>query len=208
MDLGAWSLDPFVFLGVGVAAFLYARGWRYLRRRGRHAATRVHAACFGLGLGLILLALVSPIGTYDSDLFSLHMTEHLLLTVGAPPLLLLGSPLVALLWGLPDQERRGAARLLRPNAGLFKVGSRLARPAVALTLFVMTFALWHVPVLYDAAQGQTLIHYTEHVMFFTTALLFWWPVIHPAGAPAASARSPPSPMCRSPCWKARSSARC
>ena len=181
VDLSAWSLDPFVLLGVGVVAVLYTRGWRYLRRHSRHAATKAQATCFGVGLGLILLALVSPIGTYDSDLFSLHMTEHLLLTVGAPPLLLLGSPLLALLWGLPDQERRGAARLLRPNGGLFRVGSALAQPPVALALFVTTFALWHVPVLYDAAQGETLIHYTEHILFFSTALLFWWPVIHPGG---------------------------
>jgi cytochrome c oxidase assembly factor CtaG len=64
---------------------------------------------------------------------------------------------------------------------LFRVGSSLARPTVALALFLTTFALWHVPVLYDAAQGHTTIHYTEHVLFFTTALLFWWPVIHPGG---------------------------
>jgi putative membrane protein len=183
VDPSAWSLDPFVLLGVGIAAVLYARGWRYLRRHSRHVATRAQAACFGIGLGLILLALVSPIGTYDSDLFSLHMTEHLLLTVGAPPLLLLGGPLLALLWGLPNQERRGAARLLRPDGWLFHVGGSLARPQVALTLFVITFALWHVPTLYDAAQGETVIHYTEHVLFFSTALLFWWPVIHPGGGP-------------------------
>jgi putative membrane protein len=181
VDLSAWSLDPLVLLGVGVAGVVYARGWRYLRRHSHHAATRARATCFGMGLGLILVALVSPIGTYDSELFSLHMTEHLLLTVGAPPLLLLGSPLVALLWGLPDQERRGAARWLKPGGWLFHVGSTLSRPPIALAVFVTTFALWHVPVLYDAAQGQTLIHYTEHAMFFTTALLFWWPVIHPGG---------------------------
>ncbi|HEY2594192.1 MAG TPA: cytochrome c oxidase assembly protein [Chloroflexota bacterium] len=181
MDLSAWSLDPFVLLGVGLAAVLYARGWRYLRRHSRHAATKARATAFGAGLGLILLALVSPIGTYDQDLFSLHMTEHLLLTVGAPPLLLLGGPLLALLWGLPDQERRGAGRWLRPGGWLFRVGSALARPTVALAVFVTTFALWHVPALYDAAQGQTLVHYTEHAMFFTAALLFWWPVIHPGG---------------------------
>ncbi|MBV9324483.1 MAG: cytochrome c oxidase assembly protein [Chloroflexi bacterium] len=181
MDLTAWSWDPFVLLGVALAAVLYARGWRYLRRRGSQRATTGAAVCFGVGLVLILLALVSPIGTYDSDLFSLHMTEHLLLTAGAAPLLLLGRPLVPLLWGLPDQERRGASRLLRPRGTLFRVGSGLARPSVAVTLFVTSFALWHVPFMYDAAQGQSVVHYAEHTLFFLTALLFWWPVIHPGG---------------------------
>jgi putative membrane protein len=181
VDLTAWSWDPAVLLGVGVAAVLYARGWRYLRRRGSHLASRSEATCFAAGLGAILLALVSPIGTYDQALFSLHMTEHLLLTVAAAPLLLLGKPLVPMLWGLPDQERRGAVRLLRPRGVLFGTFSALARPSAALALFTITFALWHVPVLYDAAQGQTLVHYTEHILFFTTALLLWWPVIHPGG---------------------------
>jgi putative membrane protein len=148
---------------------------------GQNTQSKSEAMCFAAGLALILLALVSPIGTYDQALFSLHMTEHLLLTVGAAPLLLLGKPLVPLLWGLPDQERRGAARLLKPRGTLFRLGSSLARPPTALALFTITFALWHVPALYDAAQGQTLVHYAEHTLFFTTALLFWWPVIHPGG---------------------------
>jgi cytochrome c oxidase assembly factor CtaG len=181
VDLTAWSWDPVVLLGVGAAAVLYARGWRYLRRRGSHTATRAEAACFAAGLGMILLALISPIGTYDQALFSLHMTEHLLLTAAAAPLLLLGKPLVPLLWGLPAQERRGASRLLRPRGALLGICGALARPSTALALFTITFALWHVPALYDAAQGQTLVHYAEHVLFFTTALLLWWPVIHPGG---------------------------
>jgi cytochrome c oxidase assembly factor CtaG len=188
MDLTAWSWDPVVLLSVGVAAVLYARGWRYLRRRGSHAFPRSAAWCFAGGLAMILLALVSPIGTYDQDLFSLHMTEHLLLTVGAAPLLLLASPLVPLLWGLPDQERRGAVRMLRPHGVLFRLGSFLARPAVAVTAFVTFFALWHVPALYDAAQGQSVVHYAEHTLFFVTALLFWWPVIHPGGGARRLAR--------------------
>jgi cytochrome c oxidase assembly factor CtaG len=181
VDLTAWSWDPIVVLGVSVAGVVYARGWRALRRRGKHVASSARATCFAAGLGLIVLALLSPIGTYDQALFSLHMTEHLLLTVGAAPLLLLGKPLVPLLWGLPEEERRGAARLLHPRGALFGICSALARPTVALGLFTVTFALWHVPALYDAAQGQTLVHYAEHGMFFTTALLFWWPVIHPGG---------------------------
>jgi cytochrome c oxidase assembly factor CtaG len=188
VDFSAWSLDPAVLLGVGLAAVLYARGWQYLRRRGSRVATTGKAVCFGAGLALILVALVSPIGTYDSDLFSLHMTEHLLLTVGAPPLLLLGWPLVPLLWGLPQQERRGAARWLRPHGALFRMGSVLARPSVAVTVFVTVFALWHVPVLYDGAQGQTVVHYAEHALFFVAALLFWWPIVHPGGGARALGR--------------------
>ena len=170
MDLSRWSFDPVVLLGTALAAVLYARGWRQLKRR-----KTASAVYFGVGLGLILIALCSPVGTYDQQLFSAHMTEHLLLALGAAPLLLLGKPMVPLLLGLPRQERRGAASLFK---GLTAVG-----PRTALAMYAATFGLWHLPVLYDLAQGQTPVHYLEHVMFFGTALLFWYPVIHPDGGP-------------------------
>src|SRR5689334_8560271 len=72
VSLLAWSVDPLVVVGVGLAATLYARGWR----RSRLPAWR--AVCFGSGLALVVLALESPIGTYDQQLFVLHMTEHML----------------------------------------------------------------------------------------------------------------------------------
>ena len=181
MDLTAWSFDPLVVIGVLVSGGLYWRGWRKLRRKSKATAHVREAECFGLGLALLLIALCSPIGTYDQQLFSAHMVEHLLLTIGAPPLLLLGKPLLPVLWGLPDAERRGAALLLAPSNALAQIGGKLAEPRIALTLFVGSFAVWHVPTFYDAAQGPNVIHYLEHAVFFTTALLFWWPVIHPSG---------------------------
>ena len=187
MALTAWSWDPAILLSIAVATLLYARGWRHLWRRRHLVGPRVvgpepwRAVCFGAGLLTLVAALESPIGTYDQELFFLHMTEHLLLTMVAAPLLLLGAPLVPMLWGLPRQERHGAGRLLRPHGVLRQLGDALTNPYVALPVFLVTFSAWHIPALYDAAQGQTLIHYAEHVLFFATALLFWWPVIHPNG---------------------------
>src|SRR5262245_52607218 len=123
MDLAAWSWDPAVLLFVGIAGGVYLRGWFHLPRR--RMAT---ALCFAGGLGMIVLALCSPIGAYDQLLFSSHMTEHLLLALGAAPLLLLGKPLVPLLWCLPDQERHGLARLLRPDGMLARIGGTLVEP--------------------------------------------------------------------------------
>jgi cytochrome c oxidase assembly factor CtaG len=188
VSLTSWTFDPAILLSLALVGGLYARGWRYLRRRRRSVAAgqaagaeKWRAACFVGGLATLLIALESPIGTYDQDLFVLHMTQHLLLTALAPPLLLLGAPLLPILWGLPADERRGAGRLLSPRGVLRWLGNGFTHPYVALPVFLVTFSVWHIPVLYDAAEGQTLIHYTEHVLFFATALLFWWPVIHPNG---------------------------
>lgn len=181
MDVMAWSWDPVVVVGVLLAGALYWRGWQRLRRKSKTAAPVRAAQCFGLGLALLLIALCSPISTFDQTLFSAHMIEHLLLTIAVPALLLLGRPLVPILWGLPDADRRGAARLIGPTSVLARIGQILAGPKLALTLFVTIFAVWHIPTLYDAAQGQTVVHYLEHTTFFLAATFFWWPVIHPSG---------------------------
>jgi cytochrome c oxidase assembly factor CtaG len=180
MSLTAWTWDPAVLVGVGLAAAVYWRGWLKLKRRGGHPKNW-QLACFLSGLALVLVSLESPIGTYDQQLFVMHMTEHILLTLAAAPLLLLGAPLVPLLWGLPDQERRGAGRLIKPHSTLHRLGATLTRPFVSLTIFVVVFAVWHIPSLYDLAQGHTTVHYLEHILFFASAILFWWPVIHPSG---------------------------
>jgi cytochrome c oxidase assembly factor CtaG len=126
---------------------------------------------------------MSPIDSYDQQLFSLHMVEHLLLTLCAAPLLLLGRPLVPMLRALPAQERRGAARIFKPRGRIGQLGATMVRAPIALSLYLVVFATWHVPALYDAAQGSTLTHYAEHASLFGSALLFWWPVIHPHGGP-------------------------
>ena len=165
MSLITWRVDPLVVLSVALVAWLYARGWR----RSRLSAWR--AGWFAAGLATVIVALESPVGVYDQQLFVLHMTEHSLLMLVAAPLLLLGKPLSPLLWGLPRQERRGMGHLLARSA-------RLSHPLIAMPLFVATVAVWHVPALYDLAQAETLAHYLEHAMFFTAALLFWQPAIH------------------------------
>jgi putative membrane protein len=178
MTPGLWSLDPAVLLVVVIAGGLYVRGWLRLKRRGVS-----NALAFACGSSLVLLALCSPIGAYDQQLFSLHMTEHLLLALGAAPLLLLGKPLVPLLSGLPPSERRTVARMLAPGRPLPTLGRHVADPRVAMLVYVGAFAVWHLPPLYDLAQGSSPAHYLEHLTFFATALMFWWPVIHPRGGP-------------------------
>ncbi|MGI9146103.1 MAG: cytochrome c oxidase assembly protein [Chloroflexota bacterium] len=183
MSPSAWSWDSLILLSTGLVAFVYARGLGRIRRRTRRgAAERWRAASFGGGLAVLLLALESPINTYDDRLFSMHMLQHMLLVLGAAPLLLIGAPLVPLLWGLPDQERRGVGRLLSPHGQLHTLGHRITQPLVAEVLFLGTFAFWHVPPLYDSAQGRSLTHDLEHALLLGTALLFWWPLVQPTDA--------------------------
>ena len=180
MSPSAWSWDPLILLSVGLVAIVYARGLRRIRRRTRRAAPELWRAwAFGGGLAILIVALQSPISTYDNSLFSMHMLQHMLLVLGAAPLLLMGAPLLPFLWGLPDQERRGVGRLLGRHGPLQRFGHRITQPMVAAVLFLGTLALWHVPVLYDAAQGRSITHNLEHALLLGTAVLFWWPLLPP-----------------------------
>src|ERR1700675_2211153 len=99
--LASWSLDlKTVGLLLAVAA-LYLRGWLHLRAELPRKYTTGRLAAFAGGLGVIFLALVSPVGAFGDIMLSAHMIQHLLLIMVAPPLLLLGQPVLPLLRGLP-----------------------------------------------------------------------------------------------------------
>jgi putative membrane protein len=109
----ARSFEPSVVLGLVIVAAIYVAGLCELARRGRpwRTVTHRHAVSFMLGLLAVLLALLSPIDTFAGRLFALHMLQHLLLLMVAPPLLLLGNPLPALLVGAPRGLVRRVARV-------------------------------------------------------------------------------------------------
>lgn len=181
--LTSWVFEPQIVAGIALAAGLYALGWSRLRRRGRgrFRLPTWRGVAFGLGLAALAVALLSPLSTFDEVLLSFHMAQHLLLVIVAAPLIWLGAPLLPMLWAFPLGWRKALGRLLvdgSPVHGLFHF---LTTASIALAVYLTVMAVWHVPTFYDAAQGQTLVHDVEHLMFLAAALIFWWPVVHPTG---------------------------
>jgi putative membrane protein len=134
---------------------------------------------FLLGLGALLAALASPIDGYASISFAIHMVQHMLLTVVAAPLLMLGAPIRPLLRGLPAWVR---AAIVRPLARAHAVRTfvhLLRQPLIAAALYVGGLYAWHLPNLYDAALLDARVHLIEHAWFFLSALIFWSVVIDP-----------------------------
>lgn len=146
-------------VGLLVAAVLFALG-----RRPRDGVRR--DACFYAGLLVIVAAIDSPIDEYADRLFWVHMVQHVLLTMVAPPLILLGRPWPRSVRALPVGARRVIA------LGLHK-GRVLAAPIVAFVLFNGVLLAWHLPVLFDLTLRNQAVHDLEHALFFVTALLFW-----------------------------------
>jgi cytochrome c oxidase assembly factor CtaG len=179
---GRWEWRLEVLLPLAALGALYAKGWRRLRRRHRRGSLAAgwRLAAYGTGLGAVVLALCSPLELLAELSFTAHMVQHQLLVMVAPPLLLLGEPFPVLLWALPARARRLAGALVArpgPVRRLLRVATWMP---VAGALYTVTLWTWHHPALYEAALGRPLVHDLEHLAFFGTATLFWWPVVNPA----------------------------
>ncbi len=124
------------------------------------------------GLVAIGVALTSPIEAYEGSLFSVHMVQHLLLMLVAPPLLLGGGPItLTLRVSTPTIRRRLLWVLHSP------VVKAISFPVVTWVLFAAVNWGWHFSTLYDEALENQLLHYFQHATFLAAALLFWWPVV-------------------------------
>ncbi len=159
-----WPLDPTVYAGLLLLALAYAA-----LARGRADAGRRQSLYFLAGLLTIWVALETPIDTVsDHYLQSVHMLQHVLIGMVAPPLLLLAlSPSMV------------ATLLRRP-------GLRAAtEPIPAQLAFAVVMGAWHLPFLYDLAVRSEAVHVIEHLTFMAAGTLFWWPVV---GATSAAAR--------------------
>ncbi len=177
--LASWAFEPGVITGLLAAAILYARGWRRLRILAPRRFPAWRLACFLGGLLTIFVAIASPLDAFANLLLMVHMTQHLLLTMVAPPLVLLGSPFLPLLLGLPRRIRVDAIGPFLTWRPLKRLGAFLVHPVVCWTAFVLSNVAWHTPPLYELALRSSGWHRVEHASFLITSLLFWWPVIEP-----------------------------
>ncbi|HEY6961467.1 MAG TPA: cytochrome c oxidase assembly protein [Gaiellaceae bacterium] len=170
----SWPLE-WPLAALAVAAWLYWLGGRR-SASGATAAKRLRGTSFYAGLLAVALAVSSPVAAYDDRLFWAHMVQHVLLTMVAPPLLLLGRPWPRLARPHPASVRLPVTRavLVGPRlARARRVAEEASRPLGAFVLFAASLLLWHVPALYDLTLRHALVHDLEHGLFFGTALLFW-----------------------------------
>lgn len=177
--LQSWPFAPWVLFALILSAMIYLRGWRILHQRDPQRWQGSKAVAFLGGLAALFLALASPIEPFASLFLQIHMVQHLLLMMMAPPLLWLGAPLFPLLRGLPQPVRiYWIAPLLRWR-WLRRILNGLTQLIPAWLLFVGTTWLWHLPAVYELALRSNGWHYVQHACFLITALLFWYPVLRP-----------------------------
>lgn len=181
-----WPFDPAVVGGVALSALLYWLGLRYSIRAGLNRHIRWwQVAAFVAGLLAVLTALDSPLDTLADTWLWAHMIQHDLLTMVAPPLLLLGAPAWPVWRSIPLKARRATLSwVLRqrwPRRVWHVVEHYALAPWPVWLLYVGMYSIWHIPSLYDAAIAHQPIHVLEHITFLGTALLLWAQIIpsHP-----------------------------
>lgn len=179
-DIGrSWILPLWPTLGTVAVGALYLRGWKVARRTRSRELPPWRAFCFLAGLLCLWIALASPLDALDQFLLIAHMTQHVLLMSLAPPLLLLGNPVVPILRGLPRSFVRDELAPWMSSRGVRWLGKLFTNPIFGWLSMCLSIALWHVPAAYELALRSNFWHQVEHACFFFGSLAFWWYVVRP-----------------------------
>jgi putative copper resistance protein D len=166
------KLDSWLAVGLVLAAGVYLYGVHRLRVRGDRWPVARTVFFLGPGLGGIAAVTVSGLHAYDTALLSVHMVQHMVLSMISPIFLALGAPVTLALRTLPPRPRK---RLLAV------VHSRIARiysfPLVAFAIFVVNpFALYFTD-LYRYTLEHVWAHEVVHAHFIMTGCVFFWPLL-------------------------------
>jgi len=177
--LSSWSFEPKMALGLAASLVLYLRGWCILHRSSPKRFPAWRAWAFTGGLAAFWLAIASPLDAFSGLLLSAHMVQHLLLMSVAPPLILLGAPLLPLLRGLPRKFARDGVGPFLVWPALRRAGNAITHPLNCWIVMAVTLCAWHVPAAFDLALRSPGWHRLEHACFFGASFFFWWPVVRP-----------------------------
>ncbi|WP_156723633.1 cytochrome c oxidase assembly protein [Streptomyces apocyni] len=171
------SLDPFFLISSLVALGLYGWGVARLVRRG-DAWQAGRTVAFVLGVLSIALVMCTKLNDYGMVMFSVHMVQHMVISMLSPILLLLGAPMTLALRALPvaGRGRKGPRELL-----LKVLHSRYMRvvthPAFTLPMFIASlYGLYFTP-LFDFLMESKTGHTFMMVHFLMVGVVFFWPIM-------------------------------
>ena len=178
VDWTHWHNEPLLIGALVTAVWAYALSvgpWRH-RIAPNAELPRWEIVRFCSGVLVFFLAVGSPLDQIgERYLFSAHMLQHMIIVYAAAPLLLSGLPTWLVDRPLNHRAIRGVGRILFV-------------PVVAAVIYALCISIWHVPVAYELALRDKLVHVAQHLMFLAVSLAFWWPLASPS---AIIPRRPP-----------------
>ncbi|MDD9369553.1 MAG: cytochrome c oxidase assembly protein [Acidimicrobiales bacterium] len=170
-DFWRWQPHPEVWVLVGGVTVLAVYALRVVGPKvvpaGTPVVSRQQIGWFGLGLVLLWLASDWPMHDVGEDyLFSVHMTQHMVLTYLVPPVLLLATP-------------EWLARVVLGRGRVKRAFYFLAKPVAAALMFNGFLLLTHAPGVVNLSVDDALAHYLLHTVLVFTAFMLWMPVVGP-----------------------------
>jgi putative membrane protein len=170
-----------------LALLAYFYGVFRLHRRG-DAWPVGRTVSFTIGVVLFFLITNTGLAEYGMFLFSMHMLQHMMLSMITPIFLLLGAPITLTLRSL----RPAAAGHTGPRELLLGLlHSRFMRvvssPLFTLPLFIVSLYGLYFTSLFAFLMRSTVGHDAMLVHFLVVGLLFFWPIM---GVDPAPHRSP------------------
>ncbi|MFI1698953.1 cytochrome c oxidase assembly protein [Streptomyces bobili] len=172
-----WSPDPFFLVACLAALGLYAWGVVRLRRRG-DAWSAGRTVAFVGGVLTIMLVMCTRLNDYGMVMFSVHMVQHMVISMLSPILLLLGAPVTLALRALPTagKGRKGPRELLLMllHSWYMRI---VTHAAFTIPLFIASlYALYFTPI-FDFLMGSGLGHAAMMVHFLAVGVVFFWPIM-------------------------------
>lgn len=181
--LTSWNLRPEVILVLGTMLTTYLVGWIRLRRLNPSNGQQIKLASvwrlfvYVLGIVCLVLALVSPIEALSGQFFFMHMIQHLLMVMFAPPLLWIANPFPIAMWGLPTRWRIVIGRaLFVKNSPVRRALTQITKPGAGLCCYFIILWGWHDPRMYNWTLINERVHDTEHLSFYLSAMVTWWSI--------------------------------
>jgi len=170
--LTSWELDPVLTVLVVWVAGAYLFGvWRLHDRGDRWPVARTLAFVVP-GMGGLFFATSSGLGSYDTTLLSVHMVQHMVLSMFVPLFLALGAPVTLMLRTLPRRPRGWLLAVLHS-----RVVAVLSFPPLTFLLFVVSPWALYFSSWYDASLHSELVHEFMHLHLVVVGSLFFWPLV-------------------------------
>jgi len=166
-----WGIDPVPFVLTIWVAGLYLVGVAVLRRRG-DAWPIGRTLAFAVGMSSFFFATASGIGRYDTTLISVHMVQHMILSMVVPLSLALGAPVTLALRTLTPRPRRWLLGVLHS-----RVARVLSFPPLTFVFYVISPWALYFSGWYDASLASPFVHEMMHVHLVTVGALFFWPLM-------------------------------
>lgn len=172
--LAGWQTDPLSLVSLAVELSLaawYVVSVRRLASRGRHWSPW-RTVCFLGGIALIVVAVQSGLATYDNQVFSVHVVQHLLLMNFAPILLALSAPVTLALQASDRPTQQGLLKVLH-----LPVVELVTNPVFVVVVAYGTMIGYFLTPFYNFSLEHPLVHDLTHLHFLVSGCLFWWMVV-------------------------------